>query len=174
MFANNFVQVFSWLRTKNVLHVLLREICQEMRIIWFQKNWPFWLSWAYSFLEPNVSHVQGSSPGKGQKKVFSVIRHRQRLFAISKGNHFLLVTTMAVFHFNFIMFQLRPLMLRHLTPLNKSFLPFLKEEFRNLHNPETMMPRFNTCRLLLGHAMCFTGWHTENVNFPSIIYLYSG
>ncbi|KAI9558517.1 hypothetical protein GHT06_015305 [Daphnia sinensis] len=61
-----------------------------------------------------------------------------------------------------------------LTPLNKTFTPFLKEQFRDLHNPDNMMPGINTCQLLLGHAMSFTGWHTENVNLPSINCLHSG
>ncbi|KAK4006265.1 hypothetical protein OUZ56_011421 [Daphnia magna] len=36
------------------------------------------------------------------------------------------------------------------------------------------MPGINTCQLLLGHAMSYTGWHVENFNLPSINYHHSG
>ncbi|KAI9556053.1 hypothetical protein GHT06_018620 [Daphnia sinensis] len=65
-------------------------------------------------------------------------------------------------------------MSRHPTPLQKTFLPFLNEEFRDVHNPDNMMPGINTCQLVLGHAMSFTGWHTENVNLLFINYHHSG
>ncbi|XP_045024637.1 lysine-specific demethylase 4E-like [Daphnia magna] len=43
-----------------------------------------------------------------------------------------------------------------------------------MHNPDNKMPGINTCQLLLGHAMSYTGWHVENVNLPSINYHHSG
>ncbi|KAK4021610.1 hypothetical protein OUZ56_003521 [Daphnia magna] len=51
---------------------------------------------------------------------------------------------------------------------------FTAEEFRDVHNPDNMMPDINTRQLLLGHTMSFTGWHTKNVNLPSINYHLSG
>ncbi|KAK4017309.1 hypothetical protein OUZ56_032256 [Daphnia magna] len=49
-----------------------------------------------------------------------------------------------------------------------------EEEFRDMHNPDNKMNGINTCQLLLGHAMSYTGWHVENVNLPSINYHHSG
>ncbi|XP_032785720.1 lysine-specific demethylase 4E-like [Daphnia magna] len=43
-----------------------------------------------------------------------------------------------------------------------------------MHNPDNKMPGINTCQLLLGHAMSYTGWHVENVNLPSVNYHHSG
>ncbi|KAK4027770.1 hypothetical protein OUZ56_016817 [Daphnia magna] len=79
-----------------------------------------------------------------------------------------------VFDKDFSLFRKKTTLYWHLTPLNKTFLPFLKEEFRDVHNPDNMMPVISTCQLLLGHAMSFTSWHTENFNLPYINYHHSG
>ncbi|KZR97609.1 Uncharacterized protein APZ42_007414, partial [Daphnia magna] len=79
-----------------------------------------------------------------------------------------------VFEKDFSLFPKKTTFDWHLTPLNKTFLPFLKEEFHDMHNPDNKMPGINTCQLLLGHAMSYTGWHVENVNLPSVNYHHSG
>lgn len=64
-------------------------------------------------------------------------------------------------------------MFRHLTSLNKTFIPYQKKECHDLKDKNDMT-LINKSQVLFGQAQSYTFWHVENLNMSSINYLHSG